>query len=60
MKPSDPRIRRQLAPARRQLTVVLVAGVLGSFLLVGAFLLGVAWWYRATEETEGSGVGGRG
>ena len=29
------RIRRQLAPARRQLTVVLVAGVLGSFLLVG-------------------------
>ncbi|MFC7494505.1 MULTISPECIES: thiol reductant ABC exporter subunit CydD [unclassified Nocardioides] len=38
MKPSDPRVRRQLAPARRQLAVVLVAGVAG-----GALLVGQAW-----------------
>ncbi len=35
MRPSDPRVRRQLAPARSQLAVVLVAGVVGSLLLVG-------------------------
>ena len=35
MKPSDPRVRRQLAPARRQLAVVLAAGVVASLLLVG-------------------------
>lgn len=35
MRPSDPRVRRQLAPARRPLAAVLVAGVLGSVLLVG-------------------------
>ncbi len=35
MRPSDPRVRRQLAPARRQLAVVLAAGVLASLLLVG-------------------------
>lgn len=34
MKPTDPRLRRQLAPARRPLAVVLVAGVIGSLLLV--------------------------
>ncbi len=34
MRPGDPRIRRQLAPARRQLAVVLAAGVVGSALLV--------------------------
>jgi ATP-binding cassette, subfamily C, bacterial CydCD len=35
VRPSDPRVRRQLAPARRPLAVVLVAGVVGSLLLVG-------------------------
>lgn len=35
MRPTDPRVRRQLAPAARPLAVVLVAGVLGSLLLVG-------------------------
>ncbi|GAA4736242.1 thiol reductant ABC exporter subunit CydD [Nocardioides endophyticus] len=35
MRPSDPRVRRQLAPARRQLGVVLAAGVVASLLLVG-------------------------
>ncbi|QWF21382.1 thiol reductant ABC exporter subunit CydD [Nocardioides sp. LMS-CY] len=35
MRPTDPRVRRQLAPARRQLVVVLVAGVVASGLLVG-------------------------
>lgn len=35
MRPNDPRVRRQLAPAGRPLAVVLVAGVLGSVLLVG-------------------------
>lgn len=35
MRPSDPRVRRQLAPARRQLAVVIAAGILGSALLVG-------------------------
>ena len=35
MRPSDPRVRRQLLPARRPLAVVLAAGVLGSLLLVG-------------------------
>jgi ATP-binding cassette subfamily C protein CydCD len=35
MRPSDPRVRRQLAPARRQLAVVLAAGVVASLLLVG-------------------------
>ncbi|HEU5454123.1 MAG TPA: thiol reductant ABC exporter subunit CydD, partial [Nocardioides sp.] len=35
MRPTDPRLRRQLAPARRELAVVLVAGVLGSLLLIG-------------------------
>lgn len=35
MRPADPRVRRQLAPARRPLAVVLVAGVVGSLLLVG-------------------------
>ncbi|GAB2445097.1 thiol reductant ABC exporter subunit CydD [Nocardioides hungaricus] len=35
MRPTDPRVRRQLAPARGPLAVVLVAGVLGSLLLVG-------------------------
>lgn len=34
MRPGDPRIRRQLAPARAQLAVVLAAGVVGSVLLV--------------------------
>ncbi len=34
MKPSDPRVRAQLAPARRPLAGVLVAGVLGSVLVV--------------------------
>lgn len=34
MRPSDPRVRRQLAPAARPLAVVLVAGVVGSLLLV--------------------------
>lgn len=34
MRPGDPRIRRQLAPARSQLAVVLAAGVVGSVLLV--------------------------
>ncbi|MEP9363802.1 thiol reductant ABC exporter subunit CydD [Nocardioides sp. CN2-186] len=35
MRPTDPAVRRQLAPARRPLTVVLVAGAIGSLLLVG-------------------------
>ncbi|WP_036508239.1 thiol reductant ABC exporter subunit CydD [Nocardioides sp. URHA0020] len=35
MRPTDPAVRRQLAPARSQLAVVLVAGGLGSLLLVG-------------------------
>ncbi|GAA4711222.1 thiol reductant ABC exporter subunit CydD [Nocardioides conyzicola] len=35
MRPTDPAVRRQLAPARRQLAVVLVAGGIGSLLLVG-------------------------
>lgn len=35
MRPTDPRVRQQLAPARRELAVVLAAGVLGSLLLVG-------------------------
>lgn len=35
MRPTDPRVRRQLTPARRPLAVVLVAGVVGSLLLVG-------------------------
>ncbi|MBZ5739787.1 thiol reductant ABC exporter subunit CydD [Nocardioides mangrovi] len=34
MRPNDPRVRRQLAPAHRPLAVVLVAGVVGSLLLV--------------------------
>jgi len=34
MRPSDPRLRRQLAPARRPLTAVLASGVVGSVLLV--------------------------
>lgn len=34
MRPGDPRLRRQLAPARPQLAVVLAAGVVGSVLLV--------------------------
>lgn len=34
MRPTDPRVRRQLAPAARPLVVVLVAGVVGSLLLV--------------------------
>lgn len=34
MRPGDPRLRRQLAPARSQLAVVLAAGVVGSVLLV--------------------------
>lgn len=35
MRPTDPRVRHQLAPARRPLAAVLVAGVVGSLLLVG-------------------------
>lgn len=35
MRPTDPRVRRQLTPALRPLAVVLVAGVVGSLLLVG-------------------------
>ncbi|GAA1760836.1 thiol reductant ABC exporter subunit CydD [Nocardioides hankookensis] len=35
MRPTDPAVRRQLAPARRELAVVLVAGGVGSLLLVG-------------------------
>ena len=35
MRPTDPRLRRQLAPARAQLVGVLAAGVLGSVLLIG-------------------------
>ena len=35
MRPTDPAVRRQLAPARRPLIVVLVAGAIGSLLLVG-------------------------
>ena len=35
MRPTDPAVRRQLAPARRQLAVVLLAGGVGSLLLVG-------------------------
>ena len=34
MGPTDPRVRRRLAPARRQLGVVLAAGVVGGVLLV--------------------------
>jgi ATP-binding cassette subfamily C protein CydCD len=34
MRPTDPRLRRQLTPAHRPLAVVLVAGVVGSILLV--------------------------
>ncbi|MCW2772883.1 MAG: cydD [Nocardioides sp.] len=34
MRPGDPRLRRQLAPARRELTAVIAAGVVGSLLLV--------------------------
>ena len=34
MRPTDPRLRPQLAPARRQLAVVLVAGGVGSLLMV--------------------------
>lgn len=34
MRPTDPRVRRQLAPAHRPLAVVLVAGVIGSLLLI--------------------------
>ncbi|MEO7944105.1 MAG: ABC transporter transmembrane domain-containing protein, partial [Marmoricola sp.] len=34
MKPTDPRIRRQLAPAQGQLIGVLVAGVMGSALVI--------------------------
>jgi ATP-binding cassette subfamily C protein CydCD len=35
VRPTDPAVRRQLTPARRQLAVVLVAGGVGSLLLVG-------------------------
>ncbi|WP_028639229.1 thiol reductant ABC exporter subunit CydD [Nocardioides sp. URHA0032] len=35
MRPTDPRVRRHLAPAHRPLAVVLGAGALGSLLLVG-------------------------
>ena len=35
MRPSDPRLRRLLAPARRPLAVVLAAGVVGSLLVIG-------------------------
>ncbi|KQW48889.1 ABC transporter permease [Nocardioides sp. Root1257] len=35
MRPTDPAVRQQLAPARRELAVVLVAGGVGSLLLVG-------------------------
>ena len=35
MRPTDPRVRRQLVPAHRPLGAVLAAGVLGSLLLVG-------------------------
>jgi len=34
VRPGDPRLRRQLAPARSQLAVVLAAGIVGSILLV--------------------------
>jgi len=34
VKPTDPRIRRQLAPAQGQLIGVLVAGVMGSALVI--------------------------
>jgi ATP-binding cassette subfamily C protein CydCD len=34
VKPSDPRLRQQLAPARRQLLGVLTAGVVGSVLVI--------------------------
>ena len=34
MRPTDPRLRRQLLPARASLAVVLVSGVLGSVLLL--------------------------
>ena len=54
MRPTDPRVRRQLAPARRPLAAVLVAGVLGSVLLVAQ-----AW--AVTElvlaALDGDGVG---
>jgi len=40
VKPSDPRVRAQLRPARRPLTAVLVAGGLSSLLVVAqAFAL---------------------
>ena len=35
MRPSDPRLREQLAPARRQLLGVVTAGVVGSLLVLG-------------------------
>jgi ATP-binding cassette subfamily C protein CydCD len=35
LRPTDPAVRRQLAPARQQLGVVLAAGVVASLLLVG-------------------------
>ena len=35
MRPSDPRLRRLVAPARRPLAVVLGAGVVGSLLVIG-------------------------
>ena len=34
MRPSDPRLRRLLAPARRPLAVVLGTGVLGALLVI--------------------------
>ena len=40
MRPTDPRLRSQLAPARRPLAVVLAAGVAGGALVVAqAFVL---------------------
>lgn len=35
MRPSDPRLRRRLAPARRPLTRVVAGGVVGSLLVIG-------------------------
>ena len=35
MRPTDPVVRRQLAPAHRELAVVLAAGVVGSLLVIG-------------------------
>src|SRR5262245_24622130 len=35
MRPGDPRLRRQLAPARRELSLVIGSGIVGSLLVIG-------------------------